>query len=103
MSGQINVTECMFDFKEVFFNSIYLEKKTSSVFSPNIGEIHSLRVDVRKVFGLNNLGSQQEAESQKSSNTIPGQRKRRPLRGRLLQYSIDIRDNYARLRRENAP
>ena len=73
------------------------------MFSPNIGEIHSLRVDVRKVFGLNNLGSQQEAESQKSSNTIPGQRKRRPLRGRLLQYSIDIRDNYARLRRENAP
>ena len=33
----------------------------------------------------------------------PGQPKRRPLRGRLLQYSIDIRDNYARLRRENAP
>ena len=33
----------------------------------------------------------------------PGQIKRRPLRGRLLQYSIDIRDNYACLRRENAP
>ena len=36
-------------------------------------------------------------------SVIPGQPKRRPLRGRLLQYSIDIRGNYARLRRENAP
>ena len=33
----------------------------------------------------------------------PGQPKRRPLRGRLLQYSIDIRNNFARLRRKNAP
>ena len=33
-------------------------------------------------------------------HTTPGQPKRRPLWGRLLQYSIDIRDNYARLRRK---
>ena len=33
----------------------------------------------------------------------PGQPERRPLRSRLLQYSIDVRDNFARLRGENAP
>ena len=34
---------------------------------------------------------------------FPGQPKRPPLRGRLLQYSIDIRDNFARSWRKNAP
>ena len=45
----------------------------------------------------------QDRKKKKLYISFPGQPKRRPLRGRLLQYSIDIRDNYARLRRENGP